>query len=99
MSVEGTRKFKMEINPYLPQCQKCPWILWCTKLNFRTNDPKTGKPIRVCPMWWMLTENLREKGIVKAPLPAPPPVGSEEARAMLELMRRQRVQGLGRTAA
>lgn len=57
--------------------------------------------MKVCPIWWMLMEKLQEKGLIKKATPVPPtvPIGSEEARAIMESLRRQRLRGLGKTAA
>jgi len=93
---EGTRKFKMQINPYLPNCQRCPWIEWCSKLSFRAMNPK-GESMKVCPIWWMLMEKLQEKGLIKkAPLVPPTvPISNEEARAIMDALRRQKLQKMG----
>jgi len=96
---EGTRKLKMQVNPYLPNCQKCPWIIWCQKLNFRIQDKKSGQIMRACPIWAMVFELLKDKGIMKQPLPAAPPMSDAEAKIIMDQLRKQRLLGLGMTAA
>ncbi len=86
------RKVKLKVPP-LPICHECPWRIWCPELNFRTMNPKR-EPIKVCPIWWMLTQYLREKGIMKAPPLAAIPISKEEGRAILDAARRQRSQRL-----
>ena len=90
------RKGKVSVTPPLPICQTCPWRIWCKDLNFRNMGPQ-GKPIKTCPIWWMLIVTLREKGILKG-RPAgisTRPLSSKDAKDIMEQLRQQRIRKLG----
>ena len=94
---EGKRKVKMNITPQLPICAKCPWQIWCSQMNFRVKT-RQGEIQKVCPVWWVVIEKLREKGIWKDKPAAPltvPPISGEEARAFMDAARRKKRQELG----
>ena len=85
-------KRKLQVAPPMPICQTCPWKIWCKQLNFRTMPPQ-GEPIKVCPIWWVMMNYMREKGIT--PKGPPKDLSIKQAQNLYDKLLRQRKEELG----